>query len=1662
MLRIVPVFLWFIGLAQLSAQMNYKSQSLYGNEWIKSGLEYYKIKVGEDGLYRISYDQLQQAGVPVATVSADKFRLYHLGIEVPLIRSSIGIMGISDFIMFYGYKNRSALDEPLFESPNQLMNPEFSMFSDTSAYYLSWESTASTAIVQKIQNDLSAPLPKDEYYYNTKISVFSEYHFKRGVGQQHDQKFPLFDPCQGFSTKTFQSRSFPLDMENANILGPDVRIKISLSGYGQDATAHRVNFIVNGNQIDNDIFAGYKMRHREITFPSANIKSQNTLKIDAVASPEDNIAVSVIRYTYPCHFTFNQKKIAKIILEPGLIRKYLEIENFDGGDEIIVYDLTNNFYLNSVREGNGIYRITIPVSSLTREILILNKSEIKNAAALQKINMPVFSPGNTDFVMVYNPRLKNSVDGRDYVQEYIDYRSSPQGGSFKVSAINIETLYDVFAYGIYTHPLAIRNFAQYSKTIWPNASYFLIIGKGVEYPGYRTQGIDTTFFFVPTFSSPAADIILVADGNNNPMYAFGRIPVINAHELKIYLDKVKSHEDFLRSSQHTIEFKEWQKRVVHLSGGDPLIYQWISNELKSMQDTIENNVYGAKVETFYKQSSSNIEVSNSEKLKSAINEGTSIIAFLGHSAAIRLDFNLENVDSYKNKNKYHMFMAMGCYAGSMFSNNRSISEEHNLAPEKGSIIYLANTTAGYPNILGIYGRDLYSQLGRKYYAKPIGDAVKATFSSLQQLGGETLLTQAYSTSFNGDPAIRLNLNPSVDYTLDAKTVTTNPSLVFNSQNSFELKFDVVSLGAYIKDSILLTIDKKLPDGKITTVYNSKIANPSSRNTMTIPIPVGGDDAIGFNTLYIKLDANDEIAEGPLPDAENNNELNLNGERGYSFYIFGNEARPVYPPEFAIINKKNPRLIASNGNTLASVIDYYMELDTTEYFNSPFKKSTIVKQTGGVINWQPNVELKNNTVYYWRTAPDSIGSGVFAWRNSSFVYLENSSEGWNQSHFFQHRKNDFYKMKIQEPERSFRYADQFIDIKANNGYIELPTYIRPRVYVGTDVASDYQYWNHTANYSGVVMNVFDPVTGRLWINKTGGDFNSYYQAGFINQPFFIFKTSNTAERTALMEFLENGIPDDHVVIFSTLSQYQYSYFPEQWESDGPKNLYTVLESFGAQEVRNLKSLNSVPYIMVFRKGRTDFEVKESVGNFTNENEITHTFSILQTSGSIQSRLVGPSKSWSRFLWDYKGFEPTDDNQEINIFGILANGTEEQLFGPFTYSDQNLTGVDASKYPRLKLEWKSTDTTSRSTPDMDYWRVLYEGYPDAAFNAALLFEKKRDTVNQGDDFEIKIAAQNIGVSGLDSLLVKFTIVNQLNQQTSSYKRFIPLASLETVTIPFVFKTSSVYGAHKLFIELNPDNDQVELNTFNNTAIIPFFVRRDKRKPYMEVTFDRLKIINEDIVSSKAVIEIILQDENKDLLIKDTSVFILKIKEPGGTARRVYFAQNNVSFVPAGTSDNKVKAIIQGDFKKDGVHTLYVTAYDGSGNAAGDQEYIVDFTIVTKSSVGNLFNYPNPFTSKTRFVYTLTGDVLPDNYMIQIMTVSGKVVKTITKEELGPLTIGTHMTDYEYNATDDFGEKLANGVYLYRFIVNDKSKSAWDKYDTKTDQYFKENFGKMVIIR
>ena len=60
------------------------AQGPYENDWIKYNQEYYKVKVAQDGIYRLSFNTLTQAGFAVSSLDPRKIQLFHNGQEVPI------------------------------------------------------------------------------------------------------------------------------------------------------------------------------------------------------------------------------------------------------------------------------------------------------------------------------------------------------------------------------------------------------------------------------------------------------------------------------------------------------------------------------------------------------------------------------------------------------------------------------------------------------------------------------------------------------------------------------------------------------------------------------------------------------------------------------------------------------------------------------------------------------------------------------------------------------------------------------------------------------------------------------------------------------------------------------------------------------------------------------------------------------------------------------------------------------------------------------------------------------------------------------------------------------------------------------------------------------------------------------------------------------------------------------------------------------------------------------------------------------------------------------------------------------------------------------------------------------------------------------------------
>ena len=133
--------------SSLHAQMPTGLDTLYGVEWIVPGQVYYKIKITEDGVYRLSYSALQTAGVPLNS-PGDQFQLFQQGKEVPLfVSTGASPLQSNAYLEFVAQKNRGELDRFLFETAERdQFNPRYSLVSDTAVYFLTIAKTGTPTL----------------------------------------------------------------------------------------------------------------------------------------------------------------------------------------------------------------------------------------------------------------------------------------------------------------------------------------------------------------------------------------------------------------------------------------------------------------------------------------------------------------------------------------------------------------------------------------------------------------------------------------------------------------------------------------------------------------------------------------------------------------------------------------------------------------------------------------------------------------------------------------------------------------------------------------------------------------------------------------------------------------------------------------------------------------------------------------------------------------------------------------------------------------------------------------------------------------------------------------------------------------------------------------------------------------------------------------------------------------------------------------------------------------------------------------------------------------------------------------------------------------------------------------------------------------------------
>jgi hypothetical protein len=132
--------------------------------------------------------------------------------------------------------------------------------------------------------------------------------------------------------------------------------------------------------------------------------------------------------------------------------------------------------------------------------------------------------------------------------------------------------------------------------------------------------------------------------------------------------------------------------------------------------------------------------------------------------------------------------------------------------------------------------------------------------------------------------------------------------------------------------------------------------------------------------------------------------------------------------------------------------------------------------------------------------------------------------------------------------------------------------------------------------------------------------------------------------------------------------------------------------------------------------------------------------------------------------------------------------------------------------------------------------------------------------------------------------------------------------------------------------------------------------------------------------------------------------------------------------------------------GKHSLEIKAWDVNNNSTSTS---IEFVVQEKKApqLDRVYNYPNPFSTQTEFMFEHNQSCSFLDAQIQVYTVSGKLVKTINKTIE---TKGFRVDGIDWDGLDEFGDLLAKGVYVYRLKIKNELGETAEKTE------------KLVILR
>ncbi|QQS51871.1 MAG: type IX secretion system sortase PorU [Bacteroidota bacterium] len=917
------------------------SISVFGQQGFKAGSvlstgKWYKVKISETGVYRISYSELKSIGFE----TPENIRIYAGNSrqlsekvndafvddleELSIYSSNDTDFGSDDYYLFYA----EGVKGMYYNATDQSFKQDVHDYALANYYFL----TTSFGPGKRIETLSGAGLNPD---FTQSTYDWIDFYEEEKINLINSGRLWFGDQIAGDNlTKQFVAKNYvsghPVLVETMVAVRSEYSQTVEV--YANGSFLSRMNFTpVNIN----DVEATYARSSATSTEFVSNSEQLNINFRFSASDPNSLSYVDYIRMHTRCQliiegdeFYFRDRET----VGEGNITRF-NLQNATSGHQ--VWDITSPteiVKLNSTLNGTQL-SLTAESSELREYLVVKNSgsfpSPIFADTKLQDVgwvaNQNIHAMEMPAFLIVTHPAFLKQAEQLADIHRTKDEMS--------VEVVTTQQVYNEFSSGK-PDAAAIRNLARmfYEKsTASDSLKYLLLFGDG-SFDNRTLNGINPSY--IPTFQSVSSldpTSSYVADD----FYAFlgpgeggivgkldigvGRFPVNSDGKDELEAQTlVNKIEEYYAAANMT----DWLNRMLFLgddgeSGWDNIVFMSDSDGLAKIveQEAPAVNIYKIYLDA-YKQTSSSTGASYPEVellLQDSFNKGMLIFNYMGHGGenGITQEQVLKKTDfeNLKNAPYYPLFITATCQlsrydnvsitAGTQYARRVSAGEAALLNPDGGAIALLTTTRLVYQSSNKLLSEALYRNVFRKdYQGNPyrLGDILRHSKNNTSASKENTL-----KFTLLGDPALRLmygehkvlvdsingfsvnNFSDTVNALEEvfvSGRVTSDDSTLMNEFNG------IVYINVFDKAYLVTTngndgiekIDFSLQD-RLLFRGKASVSNGKFRLNFKIPKDIVYNFGTGRLSFYAEngqLDAKGEYSDFIIGGTSDNPEIDMDG------------------------------------------------------------------------------------------------------------------------------------------------------------------------------------------------------------------------------------------------------------------------------------------------------------------------------------------------------------------------------------------------------------------------------------------------------------------------------------------------------------------------------------------------------------------------------------------------------------------------------------------------------------------------------------------------------------------------------------------------------------------------------------------------------------------